>query len=63
MGRAEVDALFGHLRELEEGDHLEAPRVGEEAPLPGHEGVESAALVQDLFAWPQSQVVGVAQND
>lgn len=42
---------LGDLSELEERDHLEAARVGEDVALPGHELVQAPHLRHHVWAW------------
>ena len=44
-------------------ENLEPARIGEHRASPGSEAVEPSHGAHDLFARPQMQVVGVAQND
>ena len=56
-------AFFGDLPILSQTEHLVAPAVGQNGTVPIHELVQSTHFLQHLCAWPQMQVVGVAQND
>ena len=60
---AELDALFRHPAQALERKHLKAAGVGEQVAGPGHEAVQPAELGDDVFAGPEVQVVGVAEDD
>ena len=59
----EADALLLHLglvAAVAEG--LEAARVGEDGPVPGHEGMQATEGLDALVARPHPQVVGVREE-
>ena len=53
------DSIFRYFRKLEQTDHLEAPRVSEQSPLPVHELVQPSGFLHGLQPWAISQVIGV----
>jgi hypothetical protein len=61
--RLEAHALFADLAQRRQGHHLKAAGVGQDRPLPIHEFVQAPQPRNALGAWPQHQVIGVAQQD
>ena len=60
----EGDALVVGLRDrVPQREHLEPARVGEDRPVPGHERVEAAELLDQLDAGPEDEVVDVREDD
>ena len=57
----EVDALLLDLAQGGQGEDLEAAGVGEHGAVPGHEFVQTAALLHQLVAGTQVQVIGVGK--
>ena len=49
-------------RPVPEREDLEAPRVGDDRPLPAHEPVQPAEALDQLTAGSQVQVEGVAED-
>src|SRR5207253_1014202 len=47
---------------LGEAKKLKAAAVGEDRAVPAHEGVQAAQIANYVLAWPQGQMIGVAQN-
>ena len=60
--RAEDGLLFGHFDAMGEAEQLEAAAIGQDRPVPAHEAVQPAQRGDDLFAGPQREMVGVAQD-
>ena len=62
--RSERDAVVvdGDQR-VAEGEHLKAARVGEERAVPRRERVQAAELGDQRVAWPEMEVIRVAQHD
>ena len=61
---AEGDAVVVDARDrVAQREDLEAARVGEDRPVPGHEAVQPAELGDQLVAGPEVQVVRVAEHD
>ena len=60
--RAEDGFLLGHLDAMGEAEKLEAAAVGEDGPVPAHEAVQAAQGGDHLFARPQGEMVGIAQD-
>lgn len=48
--RLKVDARLGDLGQLEQRDHLEAARVGEQTARPAHKFVQAASLLENFGA-------------
>ena len=61
--RLEAHALLAHLADLGQRHDLEAAAVGEDRPVPAHEGVQAAEAGDALGAGAQHQVIGVAEHD
>jgi hypothetical protein len=59
----ELDALVAHLPKSFEGEHLKAPRVGDDRAIPRHERVEAAELRDYILSRPHVEMVGVRQYD
>ena len=60
--RPEDRFLLGHFDQMGEAIELEAAAVGQDRPFPAHEAVQSAQGGNHLFAGPQREMVGVAQD-
>ena len=56
-----VDTLLLDLAKRRQGEDLEAAGVGEHGTVPGHEFVQTAALLHQLVTGAQMQVVGVGK--
>ncbi len=64
VDRAEGDAVVVDLRDrVPQREDLEAARVREDRPVPGHEPVEPAELRDEVLPRPEVQVVRVAEED
>ena len=59
----EGDALLLDVPQGGQGEHLEAPGVGEDGAVPGHHLVEPPQGPDHLVPRPEVEVVGVAQLD
>ena len=59
----ELHPVLGDAAKALEGEHLKATRVGQHRPVPGGKPMQPTHLLDHLFAGPEMQVVGVAQND
>ena len=59
----EVDSGLSDFAEFGEREDLEAAAVGEEWAVPCGEGVEAAEVAEDVAAWSEVEVVGVAEDD
>src|SRR6266511_5425311 len=57
------DAVLVDFAKALEGEDLKAARVGKQRPLPRHELVEPAELLDDVFAGPDVEVIGVGEHD
>ena len=53
---------LGDLDAMGEAEELEAAAVGQDRAVPAHEAVQAAQRRDHLFAGPQGQVIGVAQD-
>jgi hypothetical protein len=60
---AEGHPLLGQLAQVGKAHHLEPAGVGQDRPLPVHEGVQPPEPRDPLGRGAQHQVVGVAQKD
>ena len=60
--RAEDGLLLGHFDAMGEAEQLEAAAVGQDRAVPAHEAVQPAQGGDDLFAGPQREMIGVAQD-
>ena len=45
-----------------QAEELKAAAVGEDGPVPAHEGVQAAQVADHGFARPQGEVIGVGQH-
>src|SRR6185437_14519331 len=61
--RTKAHALFAHLAQLAQAEHLEAAGVGEQGALPAHELVQPAQIPYQLVSRSQIEVIGVSQDD
>ena len=59
----EFDAFFVDATKAFEREHLEAAGIGEQRPIPCHELVKAAELLDDVLAGTDVQVVGVREDD
>ena len=59
----ELDALFPDPPQVGEAPHLEAARVGQDGPVPGHEAMEATELAYQLGARAQEEMVGIGEHD
>ena len=59
----ERHALLGDLRQVGQAHHLIAAAVGQDRPLPAHEGVQAAEPRDPLGAGAEHEVIGVAEDD
>ena len=68
LGGAVVDGakrdavVVDRQQRVAQREHLEAPRVGEDRPVPARERVQTAVLGDDLLAGSEVQVVGVGED-
>ena len=60
--RAEDGFLLGHFHAMGEAEDLEAAAVGQDRPVPAHEAVQAAQRGDYLFARPQREMIGIAQD-
>ncbi len=58
-----VDAFLGDLAQLRERENLISTAVGENRPIPIHEIVQAAKMLDHIEAGPNEQVVCVSEND
>ena len=64
VAREHADLLAHPVFQTEpEREHLEAAAVGDDGPVPTHEAVQAAQLVDRLRARAEKQVVRVRQQD
>ena len=63
VGCDEAHAVIGQLDGIAVGKHLEAARIGQDRPVPVHEGVQAAELIDQVLAGTHGQVVGVGEHD
>lgn len=61
--RTETHAFFGDFGLLCKREDLESTAVRQNWPLPAHERVEPASRVDELWSWPQHQVICVCEDD
>jgi len=59
----ELDAVVIDAARALQAEHLEAPGIGEDRPVPAHEAVQSAVRRHELGSGPEVQVVGVGEHD
>ena len=59
----EFHSLFGDFAQLHERENLIPAAVCENRPIPTHEIVQSAKMLDDVESRPNEQVVGVSQNN
>ena len=60
--RAEDGFLLGDFDAMGEAEELEAAAVGQDRPVPAHEAVQAAERGDHLFAGPQREMIGIAQD-
>ena len=60
--RAKDGRLLGDFRVLGQAEELKAAAVGEDRAVPAHEAVQAAQIADHVFARPQRQMIGVAQD-
>ncbi|CAI8265414.1 MAG: Uncharacterised protein [Flavobacteriia bacterium] len=58
-----MSALFVECALIGKGKDLIAATVGQDGPVPAHEGMQSSCLLQDVHSGAQKQMVGIAQYD
>jgi len=58
-----MNTFVGDGPELRQREDLEAAAVGQDRLIPVHELMETAGSADDLAAWAEVQVVGVAKQD
>ena len=56
-------ALFGHLADIRQAEHLKTAAVRQYRPRPTFKPVQSAGLTKNLRPRPQIEMIGVAQDD
>ena len=61
--RLEAYALLADLAQLAQRHDLESARVGEDWPVPAHEGVQPAKSGDAFSARAQHQVIGIGEHD
>ena len=61
--RFEGRALLAQLAQVSQAEDLEAAAIGQDRPVPVHEGVQPAELLDQFRAGPQQQVIGIAEDD
>ena len=59
----EFHAVLGDFAQLHERENLIPAAVGENRPIPTHEIVQAAKMLDDVESRPNEQVVGVSQNN
>src|SRR5690606_34639127 len=59
---AKLHALFSDLAKVVQREHLKPATVGEKRPVPPHEFVKPAHLLNELFAGAQMKMVSVAEH-
>ncbi len=60
--RAEFNPFFVDPAQLFHAEHLVAAGVGEDGPVPAHEAVQPACLLDHVDARPKVKVIGVAED-
>src|SRR5712675_2310900 len=61
--RSKLHAVLGDRAPGGEAEHLIAATVGEDGPRPSDERVKAAAPSDQVVAWPQVEVIRVAQEN
>ena len=59
----EFHAVLGDLAQFRQGKHLKSAGIGEDRPIPVHEGMQISRLGDEILAGTQVQVVGIGKND
>ena len=62
MCERKTACFLGHLDEMGEAEQLESAAVGQDRAVPAHEAVQPAQRGDRLFAGPQREMIGVAQD-
>ena len=63
VGRDEANALVGELDSIVMRENLEPARIGEDGPVPVHEGVQAAHLLDQVCARTHCEMVRVGEHD
>ena len=56
-------AFVGDLAQFRKGKDLIPARIGQYGAVPLHEMMEPAEVIEHVCAWPQVEMVGVAEDD
>ena len=61
--RLKSDALFRNFAHSAQAEDLEAAGIGKDRPIPMHEVMEVAMLLNGGGSWAQHEVEGIAENN
>ncbi len=61
--RAKRHSFLSHFAKLVQAENLEAARIGENCPRPGHESMQASEIPDSLDSRPQIKVISIAEEN